>query len=197
MKKVAFIVSHLGSGSDYLVDVLNNNPRCMIFNSNHVYDHPDSLEWLYKNHKLRGFSGAVHGDHLLFNHSFSCKNLYEYCKFIYVIRPPRQALNEILRFTRNTKENVVNYYRYRLRRICEMAKNTKNSVFLTYDELISEKNFDIIEKYLGLIHPLENQQVEGENPPIENKFEEDEMKKVEDCYERYYYYLNNLGIIRP
>jgi hypothetical protein len=199
MKKVAFIVSHLGSGSNYLVNILNNNPRCMIFNSNSMYEHPDSLSWLFKNHKLKGFSGAIYGDHLLYNHSFSCKKLYDYCKFIYLIRPARQSLNEIYHTTEYSKKNIVNYYRYRLRRICEMAKKTKNSILLTYDELISNKNFGIIEDYLGLIHPLVDQEFDGEVDfsSKENVFEEETVRSTEDCYEKYFYYLNNLGLKRP
>ena len=95
MKKVAFIISHMGSGSNYLVDVLNNNPRCAFFTSPTRYEHPDSLQWIFKYHKLNNYSGAIYGDHLLFNHSFCCKSLYDCCKFIYIIRPARQSLNEI------------------------------------------------------------------------------------------------------
>ena len=199
MKKVAFIVSHIGSGSDYLVDILNNNPRCSIFNSKNKYEHPDSLHWLYKNHKLKNYSGAVYGDHLLFNHSFCCKPLYDYCKFIYVIKSPRNSLSEIYNNLKYySKTSVVNYYRFRLRRICEMAKNTKGAMLITYDDLISGKSFGIIEKYLGLIQPLEHCRLEGEINHIQNdqQFSEKIINEVEDCYEKYYYYLNNLELTK-
>ena len=201
MKKVAFIISHMGSGSDYLVDILNNNPRCAFFTSPTRYEHPDSLQWIFKYHKLNSYSGAIYGDHLLFNHSFCCKSLYNCCKFIYIIRPARQSLNEIFANVKKgyNKNSMVNYYRYRLRRICEMAKITKDSVLLTYDELISGKNFGIIEKYLNLIQPLQNVDVDGELDLSikENHFSESIISQTQDCYEKYFYYLNNLGIKRP
>lgn len=196
MRKVAFIVSHLGSDSNYLVDVLNNNPRCLIFNSSNTYDHPDSLNWLFSRHKLKNFAGAIYGDHLLYNQSFSCKLLYEYCKFIYVIGSPKKALNEIYKMGYK-KQSAFNYYCFRLRRICEMAKCTKNAVLLTRDELINHNNFDIIEKYLNLIQPLVSTRLDGEVEMYNNVFAEPMLRKAEDCYERYFYYLNNIGLKRP
>lgn len=194
MKKVVFIVSHLGSGSDYLLRILNNNPRCMIFASNNQYDHPNSLDWMFKYHKLKNHSGAIYGDHLLFNQSFSCKILYNYCKFIYLIRPPRQSLVHIVR---NYSElGAFNYYRFRLRRICEMAKQTKNAIMITYDELISGKAFYLIKNYLKLAEDLDHDQIEFDS---KNNYKLDESLclALENRYEKYYYYLNNLGLQRP
>jgi hypothetical protein len=196
MKKVAFIVSHLGAGSSYLIDILNQNPRCTIFQSNLKYEHPEDLNWMFKFHKLKNYSSAIYGDHLLYNHSFSCKNLYKYCKFIYLIRPARQALNEIYRTTsKYSKDSIVRYYRFRLRRICEMAKQTKDAVFITYDDLISGKSFGIIEEYLNLVEPLTHTKLgEFDLSLIEDKFGQQVISKTQDCYEKYYYYLNNLPL---
>jgi hypothetical protein len=198
MKKVAFVVSHLGSNSDYLVKILNNNPRCTILSSNHQYNNVESLEFLYKFHKYRSSSGSVYGDHLLYNQSFSCKLFYNICKFIYVIRSPRQSLNEICFNHRNySKQSAISYYRFRLRRIYEMAKQTKNSVLITYDELMDGKSFEVIQNYLGLIEPLKHDKIDGEDDRKPNEFEESLLLKTEDCFEKYYYHLNNLEIIRP
>lgn len=195
MKKVAFIVSHLGSNSDYLVRIINNNPKCHILSSGRQYDHIDSLEYLYKFHSYKNYSGSIYGDQLLFNYSFSCKYLYKICKFIYLIRPPRQTLNEIL--TYYNKKNAINYYTFRLRRICEMAKQTKNAVLITYDELMGEKASDVISNYLNLADKLKHDMIEGEIKPIKNNFDESTIMKIEDKYEKYFYYLKNLELIRP
>lgn len=200
MKKVAFIVSHFGSGSFYLVDVLNENPRCTIFGSKNRYEHPDDLQNLFKYHKLKNHSGAIYGDQLLYNHSFSCKSLYDCCKFIYVIRPARQSLNEIYKTNKTySKDGMVRYYRFRLRRICEMAKRTKNAVLLTYDELISGECFGTIQEYLKLIDPLHHLESCGETdrPSAENNFSEQIISEAQDCYEKYFYYLSKLPLIRP
>jgi len=196
MKKVCFIVSHLGSGSGDLIDTLNKNPRCMIHNSEYSYENPADLNWLYSaGHKCRD-SSAIYGDHLLRNMSFSCKKLYEYCKFIYVIRPARASLNEII--FKNPKyepEFAARYYSYRLKRICEMAKRTKDSILVTWEDLSSGIAFSLIEDYLGLKEKL---QTTHDQFIFNNRdyFKENLISECEDSYERHYYYLNNLGIRR-
>jgi hypothetical protein len=197
MKKVCFIVSHLGSGSIDLLDILNKNPKCMIHDSKFSYKSPEDLNWLfYSDHRCRD-SSAIYGDHLLFNTSFSCKKLYEYCKFIYVIRPPRATLNEIniLKNPKYQPNHASLYYKYRLRRICEMAKRTEEAVFLTWDDLSKGTAFNLIEDYLGLKKQLTNDYhhfISNEK----DSFEESIIKECEDAYERYYYYLSKLNLRR-
>jgi hypothetical protein len=99
-----------------------------------------------------------------------------------------------------TEKDAWNYYRFRLRRICEMAKQTKNAILITHDELMdkSGKAFNLISNYLRLSEPLCHDIVEGEILNLETKNEIDLslLEKTEDCYEKYYYYLNNLEILR-
>jgi hypothetical protein len=189
MKKVAFIVSHLGSGSYDFIEILNKNPRCNFFNSSVQYAHPDDIRWMFNFEKLKNYSGSVFGDHLLYNVSFQCKIFYKFCKFIYLIRPPRQVFSEI-----PATQKSIDYYRFRLRRICEMAKNTPDAVFLTHDDLYKTETCSIIESYLGLKEKLEVKP--SRNIQIESKMNENLMSKIEDCYERYYYYMNNLKLKR-
>ena len=59
MKKVAFVVSHFGSGSFDLIKILNKNPKCNFFNSNAQYSHPDDLRWMYNQSKLKNYSGSI------------------------------------------------------------------------------------------------------------------------------------------
>lgn len=191
MKKFAFIVSHLYSGSDYLVKILNNNPKCNIMSTLRQYESVGDLTFLGNFNNLN----YIYGDHSLFNYSFSCKHLYKICKFIYVIRPPRQTLNELLYIY--SKKSAVNYYCFRLRRICEMAKQTPGAVLITYDELMGGKSFDLIYNYLKLRDPLKHDMIEGEIKKISNNFDENTLLDVENKYERYFYYLNNLELLRP
>jgi hypothetical protein len=159
MKKVCFVVSHLGSGSIDLVDILNKNPKCEIKESSTQYENPSSLGWLFASgHKCRD-SSAIYGDHLLFNMSISYKRFYEFCKFIYVIRPARASLNEIatLQDTKYKQADAARYYRFRLRRICEMAKRTPDAVLVTWDDLAKGSAFSIIEEYLGLSKQLKTE----------------------------------------
>lgn len=197
MKKVCFIVSHLGSGSLDLLDILNKNPKCSFENSLVEYDSPIVLDWLFnKKHKTRNAS-AIYGDHLVYNMSISCKTLYEICKFIYVIRPARSSLNEIMatKGSTYTEKTATNYYKFRLRRICEMAHRTPDAVLLTWDDLAKGTGFPIIEEYLGLKEQLK---VEYYHFSLDsrNNFNENLITEAQDAYERYYYYLNNLKLRR-
>ena len=197
MKKVCFIVSHLGSGSIDLVDILNKNQKCVIYNSDSKYETPEDLNWMFaRGHKCRD-SSAIYGDHLLYNMSFSCRKLYEFCKFIYVMRPARATLNEIitLSYPRYEPEYAARYYRYRLRRMCEMAKRTPDSVFVTWDDLARGKAFPAIEEYLGLKSQLMTQH---NHFMLNNKdsFKENLISECDDAYERYYYYITNLRMRR-
>lgn len=188
MKKVCFIISHHGSGSFDLLNILNQNPRCDIHSSQYSYDNPQDLNWMFlKNHKCRDNS-AVYGDHLLYNMSFSCKKLYNYCKFIYVIRPARASLNEMISMNYQ-QEYAARYYRYRLRRICEMAKKTPDSVLVTWEDLV-KGYFSEIENMLNLKEKLylKNHHFITQET---NSFKESLVSECEDAYERYYYYLKN------
>lgn len=197
MKKVCFVVSHLGSGSLDLIDILNKNPRCSIQNSDYSYESPDDLKWLFSiNHKCRD-SSAIYGDHLIYNMSFSCKKLYDYCKFIYLIRPARATLNEIITLEKPKyqPDYAARYYSYRLRRICEMAKRTKDSILITWDDLTKGTAFPLIEEYLGLKEQLKvnyNHFTYNER----DSFKENLVLRCEDAYDRHYYYLSKLNLRR-
>lgn len=195
MKNVCFIVSHLGSGSSDLVDILNGNPRCSIQSSSVRYEHPGDLDWLFANpHKCRN-SSAIYGDHLLFNTSLSCRNLYDRCRFIYVVRPARASLNEIARSRKYLPKFAARYYSFRLRRMCETARRTTDSLFLTWDDLASGRAFSAVEEYLGLKKQLKAGHQHFQACPG-GDFDERLVNECEDAYERYYYYLAGLGMRR-
>lgn len=179
------------------MDVLNKNPRCQIHDSEAQYNNPSSLEWMFAaGHKCRD-SSAVYGDHLLFNMSLSHKSFFDFCKFIYVIRPARASLNEImtLRDKKYTQEDAAKYYRFRLRRICEMAKRSPDSVLLTWDDLAKGTAFPIIEHYLGLSTQLKTE-FNHFSSGMNDIFKENLIEECQDAYERYYYYLNRLKLRR-
>jgi len=186
MKKVAFVVSHLGSESEELVRILNENPRVVIYPKDRVYTHPTDLDWLFEHgHKLDN-AAAVYGNHLLHNASFTSKSLYEICKFIYLIRPAKPSIN-IIQTENYTAHTACRYYCFRLRRICEMAKRTPKAVFLTWQDLADGRGQILIERYLNLKNPLGpvsfSEPTEDETPP-------ELIEQAQDSYERYYYYLN-------
>lgn len=183
------MVSHIGSGSSELVACLNKNPRCEIHSTRVQYSSPESLNWMFsRGHKTRN-SSAVYGDHLLFNASLSCKKMYEFCKFIYVIRPARPSLAGIMSLGYG-EEEASRYYRFRLRRICEMAKRTPSSVFATWDDLVRGEVLRSIESYLGLTTPLE---VISPSNDEYVRPKESLAEQCQDAYERYHYFLRSLA----
>jgi len=190
LKKVCFVVSHLGSGSGSLVSALNANPRCEIRDSGARYDGASGIRWLFRmGHKCRDAS-AVYGDHLLFNASISSKRLYGMFQNIFVIRPARHSLNEIVLRGYNEK-GASSYYRFRLRRICEMARRSPESLLLTWDDLARDSSMRIIEEYLGLSAPLETPRT---GVPARDSCSEAVVDECQQAYDRYYYYLKSLGL---
>lgn len=190
MKKVAFVVSHFGSGSFDLIKILNKNPKCNFFNSNAQYSHPDDLRWMYNQSKLKNYSGSIFGDHLLKNVSFSCKSLYNYCKFIYIIRPPRFCLGEI--YNNHKIKNYLLYYKFRLRRIYEMAKSTPDFLFLTWEDLSNDSAFEKVQNFLNIKEVLKK----DDNMfkiYSESDISETIITDAENCYEKYFYYLRELN----
>jgi hypothetical protein len=185
LKKVCFVVSHLGSGSGSLVAELNSHPQCEIRESPTCYDNPASVRWLFRlGHKCRDAS-AVYGDHLLLNPSIATKSLYGLCRFIFIVRPPRHSLEFILAHG-YSPDAASAYYRFRLRRICEMVHRCPDAPVFTWDDLAKESSMAIIKKYLGIqgwIKPI------SPDIPISYLCPEPVLEKCQDAYERYHYYL--------
>lgn len=194
MKKTVFVMSHLCSGSDFLVNSLNQNKYCTIFDNSAYYDSFSSLESLTNRiHKAGDHPLAIYGDHILYNFLFSCKKIYEISKFIYFISAPRKCLNKILeKHPEYDQDRAYNYYIFRIRRIYEMAKKTPKALFLTYDNLQSPELFHIIEKYLNVNLKKQN----FEEGACKNVFNEILVEKAENCYEKYFYKINQLDLIK-
>ena len=197
MKRIVFLTSHLCSGVYELMDLLNQNPRIDLRGNGMQYVHPSDLYDLYKlGHKLRN-SAAVYGDYLVFNHDLQHKRFYSFSNFIYLVRPARLTLNEIIHHPNSTydEDSAYRYYVYRLRRICEMAKRTPNAVLLTYQNLIDGNGFGLIDEMLELNQPLipNPERFQQKSP---NTFSSDLIKKAEDSYERHLYFLRQLNHLR-
>lgn len=195
MKNILFIVSHLGSGSNFLFDALNKNPRIQGIRTNTPYSHPDSLDVLTSTSHKTDNSAAIYMDELLYNFVFSCPQLYRECKFIYFVREARPTLNKIVSIpSLNQKyepEYASKYYRYRLRRMCEMAKRTPDAPFLTFDDLISKKKNLLIEQYLNLKDPIEVPEIKDD---YSDAVDIDVIKNAQESYDRYFYYFKKFLI---
>ena len=87
MKKVLFIMTHLGSGWEELAEVLNEHPNIMCFTTGYSYHHPKDLDFLTNRLHKKDNSAAIWADVLFHNKDFTCKALCKHCKFIYWNRP--------------------------------------------------------------------------------------------------------------
>lgn len=192
MKNVVFIVSHLHSGSNSLIQTLNENPRVHIQNTKLAYNHPDVLRNLFSlGHKLDD-SSAVFGDHILFNTDFSSNVFYDYAKFIYVVRDGRSTLENILSDERLNYDldKAVLYYSFRLRRMYEMATRTPKSIFLNYKQMYEEDNLKAIESYLDLKEPLKGREVEF----ADFKLSRSQTDRCQEVFEKYLFKFKNLNL---
>jgi hypothetical protein len=147
MKKICFIISHLGSGSNILVNCLNENSRIEVFRSEFPYVDFSSFQiLLQQNHKLSN-NAAIYMDELLYNYQLQTKIAYDFCQFVYILRPPTTTLPELVK--KMPLSVAMRYYDCRVRRMCEMAKRTAG-VLLTWDDMISGRGLPLIEDYLCL-----------------------------------------------
>jgi len=138
---------------------------------------------------------AIYGDHLLYNYQFYFKPLLKWCKFIYLIRNPKDALESILAEEEAyTPHTAFRYYAYRLRRICEMAKRTPGAVLLRWRDMVEGEANTLVRDYLK-VNDLDLKK-ESADETSADSVPYEIIRKAEDCYERHFYYLKHLELRR-
>lgn len=194
MRKIVFLTSHLGSGSDVLYKSLNAHPRIQGYKSseNNLYVHPFNLLSLVNcRHKLHN-SSAIYMDELLYNYSLSTKYALNVCKFIYVIRDAESTLNLLMENESFKKPiHAQRYYLYRLRRICEMAKRTPGAVVLNYYDIKNKKGSEAIQNYLNLKEPFEFLDAKLPEPTSLDLVSPKLVQEADEAFEKYWYFLKN------
>lgn len=191
MKKTLLIASHIGSGSDILFDILNENPRVMGYRTGEPYISYNSFMKLSAVRHKTNNSAAIWMDELLHNHTLQIKDAYRWSKFVYLVAPPRVSMGKIFQIYGKTASR---YYGYRLRRICEMAKRTPGAVLLTWEDVRTGRGLPFVEQYLGLRDSLRNR------PELFEKFEEanlpyESMAAAEDSYSRHLSFLYRQNLV--
>jgi hypothetical protein len=191
MNKAVFIVSHLFSGSHALCEKLETTQRVSSFSSNATYKHYDDFRFLVgRRHKINN-AAATYLDELIYNHSFSFKPLYEYCKFIYVIREAKPTINGIITHHNLKQQSALRYYSYRLRRLCEMARNTPNSLLVTWDDIITGKCISPISEMLNLKSDLDTNFNLKHYKEVDDKVHYKIIEQGQESYERHFMYLKS------
>jgi hypothetical protein len=193
MSRILFVVSHLSSGSTGLIQILNENPRIQIHQTNIIYEGLADLNLLTsQRHKLRN-TAAIHGDHLLFNTSFLNKSLYSCAKFIYCFKSGALTVNQLIKDYHYKPESALNYYCFRIRRIYEMAHQIPQSVIINWTDLEKGTWMPEVEEYLQLKEKLENKPDLFSNQ-IDDIAPASIKQEAEDYYEKYFYLFKQLKI---
>lgn len=87
MRRVLFIMTHLGSGWGKLVARLKEDRRFDFFQTGHRYSHVEDLAVLTAHPHRRENGAAVWSDVILFNDRFTSRELCQCCRFIYWHQP--------------------------------------------------------------------------------------------------------------
>ena len=194
MKKVLFLSSHLGSESDQLYVAFCDLLSIQGYKKENIYRSMQDIFFLTeRKHKLKT-SARVYMDHLLFNYQFSCKQAYENCKFIFIVREPEETIEFLVSNKLYNKKDAISYYLYRIRRICEMAKNSKDGLFLTHANLKNGKGIQEIKDYLNIKERFNFvfENIENKN---KNILTYKEIENLNHVYEKYLYFVRNINCI--
>jgi hypothetical protein len=191
MKSLVFLISHIGSDSQLLFNSLNQTKQVMgismgTYSDPHILSYLDSIP-----HKLRN-SAAIYMDHLLFNFMLSSKAFYKICRFIYLVREARPSITNIIENQYKVLP-AARYYAFRLRRICEMCKQTPGAVFLTWEDIATGRGLPLIKQYLNLKENL----IKPEMPmATQTELPLDIIQKAQESYERYLYISQQFNLVR-
>lgn len=194
MKKVLFLVSHLCSGSDQLYEQLCQNITIQGYQNktNHNYSSMIDIMSLTANkHKLKTTS-RIYMDHLLYNFQFSCREAYKHCKFIYFVREPINTIETLVKRQTFPKREAIHYYLFRLRRICEMAKRSKDFTVVTFNNLKNGHGIDDLKSFLGVKEKIAIELYDKKSSG-KDILSYKEIELLDKSYEKYLFFLNKIS----
>ena len=164
MNKLILLVSHVGANSSELCRAMSFNKKIHWVNQEIIYDYP--IVTNLPTHKYNDYSG-IYINEILYNYQITHKGIYKTCQFIYLI---------------NKNFNNLDYYIFRLRRIYEMARETKGAIFLTWDDIMNGKGVKLIEDVYDI-----------NLSEIKKNFNKNKM--AEQAYELCLYRINKLNFL--
>ena len=109
MRKTLFIMTHLGANWNLLKDILEQNPKVHVFQTDIQYRHHENLKELWDHTHRNNNSAAWWADIILKNKDFASKELAKYCKYVYLVAGP-DCLSKI----DMDPISAAAYYRFRL-----------------------------------------------------------------------------------
>jgi hypothetical protein len=188
MNKILLIVSHLESGSESLVQNLDSGVRLQRLNFN-LYSNLDCLSFKRPNTEYRK-RPKVYFDHILYNHEFSCKELFKYLSFVYVIGDPKKSLDSIVHNNIYDERTACNYYCFRIRRIYEMIKKSGDCLVFFDEDLQNDETYNKIHRMLGIKDKIKIKNKTQDKKEI--YIDRNIMNEAESFYEKYRYKIKSL-----
>jgi len=166
-----FVITHLECHKELCLS-LDQHPYICWTPAREIYKHGEDLLAMKE---IGGPNYKIFYDHLFYNYSFSSKILPQNCKFIYILGCPALAIDAAIEKGMSIK-GALTHYRFRARRIYEMAKIIGGLV-LIHEDLEREETYDSVTQFLGIKKPLK----------MLSKPEIIETSNAEarDCYQRY------------
>jgi hypothetical protein len=188
MNKVILLITHLGSESRKLCNILDKSKRIQWIRDTLEYDHPRFILSLSATEHKYSNSIGLFINEILFNYQISHKSIYNVCDFIYLARSPKETFSQI----NSDLSFFSNYYIFRLRRMYEMARETKNAMFLRWEDVENGKALKILEEKLHLPEKLEFDNESHIKKQLSVKL----LREAENAFELYTYRINKLALNR-
>jgi hypothetical protein len=189
MNKILLIVSHLESGSDVLVQSLDSGVKLQRLNFN-LYSNLDCLSFKRPNTEYRK-RPKVYFDHILYNHEFSCKELFKYLNFIYVVGDPKKSLDNIVHNKTYDERTACNYYCFRVRRIYEMIKKSNDCLVFFNEDIHNDETYNKIHQMIGIKDKIKIKNNIQDKKEI--YIDRNIMSEAERFYEKYRYKIKSLS----
>jgi len=188
MNKILLIVSHLESGSESLVQNLDSGVKLQRLNFN-LYSNLDCLSFKRPNTEYRK-RPKVYFDHILYNHEFSCKELFKYLNFVYIVGDPKKSLDNIVHNKTYDERTACNYYCFRIRRIYEMIKKSNDCLVFFDEDLHNDETYNKIHQIIGIKDKIKIKNNTQDKKEI--NIDRNIMNEAESFYEKYRYKIKNI-----
>ncbi len=140
MKKVLFLHTHVGSGYRVLLEQLDKTPKFQSYSGYAPFKTYEDLTQLTSNKHKLGNVSAVYVHPLLKNEEWVYKRIRDAAKNIFLIASPEISFSEIY----GQYDDGIGYYAFRLKGLYELAKQTKDKIIVTPENLVP------LEEYLGV-----------------------------------------------
>lgn len=128
MKRTLFIMTHLGSDWEELVEVINKKQNFQCFNTNNSYKHHDDVKSLtLLPHRINN-SVSVWCDTIFHNKDFAMKFSCKYYKFIFWVGLRQKSIDDLISIYGYGPDQAENYYDYRLVGLSQYYNRCPNSL---------------------------------------------------------------------